>query len=68
MFILIIKAVFVLFQGKDDFLYGLFGWLFDWCLTPTLAVFQLYHGCCIGLADRCLLPTLAVFQLYPGMN
>ena len=33
---------------------------------PTLAVFQLYHGCCIGLADWCLMPTLAVFQLYHG--
>ena len=20
------------------------GWLIDWCLMPTLAVFQLYHG------------------------
>ena len=35
---------------QDDFIYAkLFISLFtlsliDWCLTPTLAVFQLYHG------------------------
>jgi stringent starvation protein B len=21
-----------------------YDWLIDWCLTPTLVVFQLYHG------------------------
>jgi len=21
--------------------------LIDWCLTPTLAIFQLYHGICL---------------------
>ena len=26
------------------FLFFVYGWLIDWCLTPTLAIFQLYHG------------------------
>jgi hypothetical protein len=31
-----------------------------WCLTPALAVFQLYHG-----VNKL---TLVVFQLYHGVN
>ena len=26
--------------------------MFDWCLTPTLAVFQLYHR--VGVGDKCV--------------
>jgi hypothetical protein len=39
------------------------GWLIDWCVMPTLAVFQLYsvNG---WLIDWCVKPTLAVFQLF----
>ena len=38
------------------------GWLIDWCLAPTLAVFQLYRE--RELIDLWLTPTFTVSQLY----
>jgi hypothetical protein len=41
------------FQKRRDFIFQTYrmhdvwmcsDWLIDWCLTPTLAIFQLYHG------------------------
>jgi hypothetical protein len=32
----------------------LIGWLIYWCLTPSLAIFQLYHGLIYWHVDRCL--------------
>jgi len=38
--------------------------MIDWCLTPTLAVFQLYRGVRGEMIDWCLTPTLTRFQLF----
>ena len=38
--------------------------MIDWCLTPTLAVFQLYRSVRGEMIDWCLTPTLTRFQLF----
>jgi hypothetical protein len=40
-------------------------WLVDWCLTPTLAVFQLYCGC---LCEKFLPPGLCFRQIFPNCS
>ena len=39
-------------------------WLIDWCLTPTLAIFQLYHGIYKFSSFKTVLPESSKVQYY----